>query len=593
MTDPRAAYDARLAIRRQRVAAVGRTHLRLANLRLIVAAAIVLLLWLAYGPAAASPLWPIAAAVAFAALVVVHARVLERGERARRAARLYERGLDRLNGRWAGTGRPGLSFLDGHGYARDLDLFGRGSLFELMNVAQTEAGETTLADWLRAGASAAEAHARHAAVDELRSNLDFREDVGVLAAEQQVSRTGALATWAFSPPIGFGVLRWLCGACAAVTLALSIAAYQNAFSWAVVVAWLAVEGLITWPWRRPLGIVTARIGRPADDLALLAAVLARVEREPATSARLKALQSALTSGGVPASRAIGRLTSLVSWHESSVHNLLFIPITRALLIPEQLTLAIDRWHANHGHEVREWLRVVGELEALSAIATYAYEHPSDPFPELVDGPALFDADGLVHPLLADDVAVANDVRLGRQHPHVIVLSGSNMSGKSTLLRAIGINVVLALAGAPVHARRLALTPLAIGATLRIDDSLQEGHSRFYAEILRIRAIVDAARAETPLLFLLDEILHGTNSHDRRIGAEAIVRALVDAGAIGLITTHDLALTELTRDLAGRAANMHFEDRLEQGRMAFDYRLRPGVVEHSNALALMRAVGLDV
>jgi DNA mismatch repair ATPase MutS len=156
-----------------------------------------------------------------------------------------------------------------------------------------------------------------------------------------------------------------------------------------------------------------------------------------------------------------------------------------------------------------------------------------------------------------------------------------------------VNAVLALAGAPVRATRLRMSPLACGATLRITDSLEEGQSRFYAEILRIRAIVDAARGTVPLLFLLDEILHGTNSHDRRIGAEAIVRALVEAGAIGFVTTHDLALTELPSRLGTAAVNMHFEDRIEDGRIVFDYRMRPGVVEHSNALALMRAVGLDV
>jgi len=590
---PRDAYEQRLADRRRRVAAIDRTHLNLSNARLAIAGGFVLLLWLAAGPATISPLWPVAAAVGFGALVIVHARVLERGERARRAVRIYQRGLDRLDFRWAGSGRPGNAFLDGHEYARDLDLFGRGSLFELMNVAQTEAGESTLAAWLRAGATASEIRARHEAVEELRANLDFREDLGVLAAERQVSRTGALAAWAATAPIGFGLLPWVCGACAAVTTALAIAAYRDSALWAVVIAWLIVASLIVWPWRRKLAAVMGRIGRPADDLSLLGGLLARVESERFAAPRLAALRSALGSDGVPASRAIAHLTSLVSWHESSNHNLLFIPIMRALFVPEQLTAAIDRWHARHGRRVGDWLRVVGELEALSALATYAYEHPSDPFPELADGEAQFDAEGLSHPLIRTEAAVANDVRLGLDRPQVIVLSGSNMSGKSTLLRAVGINVVLALAGAPVHASRIRLSPLAIGATLRIDDSLQEGHSRFYAEILRIRTIVAAARADRHLLLLLDEILHGTNSHDRRIGADAIVRALVDAGAIGIVTTHDLALTELTAELGARATNMHFEDRLEHGAMVFDYRMRPGVVEHSNALALMRAVGLEV
>jgi DNA mismatch repair ATPase MutS len=206
---------------------------------------------------------------------------------------------------------------------------------------------------------------------------------------------------------------------------------------------------------------------------------------------------------------------------------------------------------------------------------------------------MYEADGLGHPLIAAAVGVRNDVGLGAGGPRVIIVSGSNMSGKSTLLRSVGVSVVLGLAGAPVTARRLRLSALALGATLHIEDSLQAGHSRFFAEILRIRAIADAARGPAPLLFLLDEILHGTNSHDRRIGAEGIVRALVTLGAIGFVTTHDLALTELPAKLGAAAVNMHFEDRLEDGKMVFDYRMRPGVVEHSNALALMRAIGLDV
>ena len=187
--------------------------------------------------------------------------------------------------------------------------------------------------------------------------------------------------------------------------------------------------------------------------------------------------------------------------------------------------------------------------------------------------------------------MSNDVRLGGGGPRVLVVSGSNMSGKSTLLRAVGVNIVLALAGAPVRAGSLRVSRLALGATLRIEDSLQEGVSKFYAEILRIRAIVDLARGPVPVVFLLDEILGGTNSHDRRIGAEAIVQGLVGCGAIGLITTHDLALTALVDGFGSAAANVHFEDRFEDGRLVFDYRMRPGSITHGNALALMRAVGL--
>ena len=271
---------------------------------------------------------------------------------------------------------------------------------------------------------------------------------------------------------------------------------------------------------------------------------------------------------------------------------MFAPIAFVLLLRQQLAIAIDRWHTAYGVAVGDWLRAVGDVEALGALATYAYERPSDPFPELADA----------GPLLRRRGARAPAARPGRRREQ----RRSARRQLATCDRRQRLEHVrqehaaalgwrqrgAGLAGAPVAARRLTMSALALGATLHIEDSLQAGHSRFFAEILRLRTIADAARGPIPLLFLLDEILHGTNSHDRRIGAEGIVRALVGLGAIGLVTTHDLALTELPATL-GSAVNMHFEDRLEGGKMIFDYRMRPGVVEHSNALALMRAIGLDV
>jgi hypothetical protein len=597
-SNPRAEYERRLCLWRAQIAALDRRQFHLSNGRLAVAGVFAVLFWLAAIRGSLSGWWPVAAALAFGALVVVHARLLHGGERARRAERVYLRGLDRLSGRWAGHGRGGEAFDDDHPYARDLDVFGPASLFELLNTARTEAGEATLAAWLKSGAPVAEVLARQAAVDELRSLIDFREDLAVLAAESHVSRTGALAQWAESAPVGVrGVVAWTAGGFAAGTIALAVLTYLGPVSAPFFVGWLLTAAAVAFSWRRRLRTVMARIGRPADDLALLAELVARIEHEPLTAPRLQLVKDALTGGGpgrAIASRAIARLTQLVSLHESTTHNTLFAPFTAVLHVPDQLALAIDRWHAVHGRAVGGWLRVVGELEALSALATYAYEHPADPFPVLDHEGAVFHAEALGHPLMAEDVAVRNDVRLGgADAPRVFVISGSNMSGKSTLLRSVGVNVVLALAGAPVRATALRLSPLALGATLRIEDSLQAGRSRFYAEILRIRGIVAAARGSAPLLFLLDEILHGTNSYDRRIGAEAIVRALMGLETVGLVTTHDLALTELPARLGASAVNMHFEDRLENGVMVFDYLMRPGIVEHSNALALMRAVGLDV
>jgi hypothetical protein len=615
VTDPRAEYHRRLDAWNGRIERLDRAHLLVSNARLACAAACAVLLWLAFVRASLSPAWVLLPGLAFGALVVVHVRLLQQRDRARRAHRLYESGIARLDDRWAGGGRDGARFLHGHHFARDVDLFGRGSLFELINTARTEAGEVALADWFRAGADLDEVRARQAAVAELVPMIDFREDLSVLAAEAEVSRTGALAAWAASAGAGFSrTAPMVLAACAIITVVLSVLAYEDFVGAPVVVAWLFVQTAIAAVWRRQVHRVIGAVATPERDLALLSGVLERIERQQFASPRLASLESTLTAGGRPPSRRIADLRRLVSWIDAS-RNQLFAPFAAALLLRSQLAAAVDRWHAHWGASVSDWLRVVGELEAFASLAAYAYEHPADPFPVLVDDDVVFQAEALAHPLIPAADAVANDVhlggvRLGVANPHVIIVSGSNMSGKSTLLRTVGVNVVLALSGAPVRARHVRLSRLAIGATLKVEDSLQEGHSRFYAEILRIKTIVDVARGPVPLLFLLDEILHGTNSFDRRIGAEAIVRALVGEGAIGLVTTHDLALTESVGTIGAAvpssgvlpggppgpgfgATNMHFEDRLVDGRMVFDYRMHPGVVEHSNALALMRAIGLDV
>ncbi|MGH9740730.1 MAG: MutS-related protein, partial [Candidatus Acidiferrum sp.] len=236
-----------------------------------------------------------------------------------------------------------------------------------------------------------------------------------------------------------------------------------------------------------------------------------------------------------------------------------------------------------------------EMEALLSLASYSYEHPADPFPEFAaagEGLGLFDGAELGHPLIPAEKCVRNSVRLDAK-TRVLLVSGSNMSGKSTFLRAVGINAVLAMAGAPIRGAALRLTPLRIGTRIRSTDSLQEGRSSFYTEILQIRKVFDGANEAVPLIFLFDELLEGTNSKDRRIGAEGLIQALLKRRAIGIVTTHDLALTEITPAVGNVLRNMHFEDQVAEGKMKFDYKLREGVVEKSNALELMRLIGLEM
>jgi MutS domain V len=482
---------------------------------------------------------------------------------------------------------------DSHPYAADLDLFGRASLFELLCTARTRAGQETLAAWLKAPAPRDDVLRRQAAVAELRPRLDLREDLALTGEDADARMDpSALVGWSTAPLIPFPRHARAASAVLAALNVLAAAAWAlGAAGGHLLVVSLAVSGAwAMWLHER----VERTIGagdRPSRDLALFAQVLARLERERFETPLLRSLRERLDSDGLPPSRQLRRLARLQDLLESR-RNQFFMPIALPLLWSTQVALAIESWRRSVGHAVPEWLRVAAELEALGALASHAYERPADVFPDIAtDGPC-FDARGLGHPLLPEARCVRNDLRLDGEL-RLLVVTGSNMSGKSTLLRTAGVNVVLALAGAPVRAGALRLSPMSLGASIRIQDSLEAGASRFYAEITRLRQIMGLARERPPLLVLLDEILHGTNSDDRRVGAEAVVRGLLDRGAAGLVTSHDLALARIADDLAPRARNVHFEDHLEDGRIAFDYKIKDGVVRRSNALALMRAVGLEV
>jgi DNA mismatch repair ATPase MutS len=342
--------------------------------------------------------------------------------------------------------------------------------------------------------------------------------------------------------------------------------------------------------KRIAPVVTA-VEEAAHELKLLSEVLVRLERESFHSPLLTALGASLNTEGAPPSKRIGRLNRLMELLDSRDHLLVRLA-EPFVLWTTHLAFAVEAWRRHSGPVVRRWLTATGEMEALCSLASHAFEHPEDPFPELGGEGAFLEAAGIGHPLIEEGRVVRNDVSIGAG-PRVLVVSGSNMSGKSTLLRTLGVNAVLAQAGAPVRARRLRMSPLAVGASIRVTDSLQGGVSRFYVEIVRLRQILDATVGPLPVLFLIDEFLQGTNSHDRRIGAEALVRRLVERGAIGLVTTHDLALADIAGALGERAANVHFEDHIEDDRMVFDYVMRPGVVRKSNAIALMRSVGLEI
>lgn len=590
---PASVYADRLAARTATIAELRGLLDRLSLARLGAFAAGLVVAALGFAAQVISPYFTVVPVAAFFWLVARFEMARGRLAWAERATRFYQGGLNRLGGAASGESDGHRYADDSHPYAPDLDLFGAGSLFERINSSRTRVGEDTLAEWLKAPADPGEVRARQASVRDLTPRLDLRESLAVAGDTSGGVDYAPLVEWSRAPAEPIPVWKWW---------AVEALGWGNVLAW---VGWLVVgttslpvlafgvaSALVALPllgWSRR---VLTPVEKAERDLSLLEAVLTRFEREPVTSPRLRELQAAMKADGLTASAQIRDLRQLVMWLNSQ-RNAVFVPIAVLRMWGIRYAFKLEAWRARSGSRIGEWLRAVGQAEALSSLAGYAFEYPDDVFPTVETGPVSFEAVGLGHPLLPEAKCVRNDVRLGGNGLRAFVISGSNMSGKSTLLRAVGVNSVLALAGGVVRATGLTLTPVALGATMRVQDSLQAGRSRFFAEVTKVRQLLDiAAAGSPPLLFLLDELFSGTNSADRVAGAEGVIRALLDAGAVGFVTTHDLALTEITDRLEG-ASNVHFCDGFAGGELHFDYTMRPGVVPHGNGLALMRAVGLKV
>ena len=602
---PEAEYRARLselAGAEKALSAADRGYVA-AKIAIFVAAAL-LAAWLMKFAPGRLP-WLAVPLVIFAISFVLHERVLRRLRRTRQKISFYERSLARIEGRWPGTGRQGEQFLDAsHPYARDLDLFGKGGFFELLCTARTSAGEQKLAAWLMAAAPLDEIALRQAAIAELAPRTGFQERMALAGENVQAegARTPeALAAWGESgqKPVkgntGMRLLTLALTACWILSVLLWLFGQLDAiplWHWgAIALAFSAVNAALSYTWHKRVAASAEALEAAGHELPLLAAVFAAIEQQQFTSAKLTSLQARLRSAGAQPSRALAKLNR---YRENllTAQNFLVKVVDPFVFWSQQWVWAAERWRSQYGKSVRDWISAAAEVEALLSLAVFMHEHPDYVFPSFVAVGPYLEAEDLAHPLIRGR-AVGNSVRLGDGGSGVrlIIISGPNMAGKSTFTRSVGVNAVLAQAGAPVRARRMALSALQVAASICILDSLQGGLSRFYAEIMRLKQIYDLTGKNLPVLFLLDELLSGTNSHDRRVGTETIVRSLIRHGAIGIVTTHDLALTAIVDTLNGQAANYHFGDTFAEGRLSFNYLLSPGIAESTNAIELMRSIGL--
>ena len=587
--------------------------------------------------------WVVVPGALFVWLAFVHERLLNRARGVHHVAQLYHRAAVRVDrdteGEPGSPGTPAAAIRRGgtpaHRNTVDedhrladrrhrvsevadshlgdhLDLFGSGGLFERVADWRTDTGGETLAEWLLQPAAPAEVSARQVAIRELASRIEIQETLAATGCLEPWpnTRSSVVLGWLGSgdetgeepaeaealpkseanaspgnsgrkhEPL-FAALAVLLSAAMLGGLARWLTAGEGSFFLAAV-SLSAAWGL----WLR------SQVREEEAVLRLMESEIAGI-RQIALSVTTEGFESPLL---VALAERLGRADAALRKLErlqvrlSARRNLLFAPVAAMLFWGTHHRWAIARWRRRHGREAREWVRAAGEFDALLALAQYCIERPGHVFPEFDDVPGL-EARGLGHPLIPEVRLQRNDVRLGRGEADVLIVTGSNMSGKSTLLRTIGVNFVLARMGAPTAATTFRLGPLALGASIAVHDSLQDGVSRFLAELLALKAVLNTGSGEEPLLFLLDEVLQGTNSDDRRAAAAALLRELGRRSAVGVMTTHDLSLTELAHELPGRVRNKHFTERVVDGAMEFDYQLRDGVLARGNALDLMRILNL--
>jgi hypothetical protein len=546
-----------------------------------------------------------AAFAAFIVLVALHRRIRRREHWHRELIAVNEQGLHRLDRAWD---RLPLHVprhdIGTHAYAVDLDLFGRASLTQILGPAGSAIGAATLEDWLLERSPPVVVRARQEAVRELGPLHDLREALAINARRTRTVRAADIERflqWAERPTWlsrrgWLRVAAWLLPAATWLLLALHIANVVDAAFWLLpMMASLTLYFTTGARLRRILDEAFGREGMFTHYPELLGLIT----HSRFDAALLRGIEARLGQDDDPADAQLGRLRRLMHLADLRL-SMLHIPIFLLTLWDVHVLAALERWQRVSGTAVRDWLAALGELEALACLAALAHDQPAWTYPEFVeDETPVLHAEALGHPLLPDDERVANDVSVGPPGTFLLV-TGSNMSGKSTLLRSLGTNAVLAQAGAPVCARRLRMPPLDVCTSIRVQDSLARGVSYFMAELERLKLIVDAAQrtresGEATQLFLLDEILHGTNTAERRIAARRVIRHLVDMGAIGAVTTHDLELAE-EPVLAPSARLVHFRESFTTeadgtSSLGFDYRLREGIATSTNALVLMQLVGL--
>lgn len=532
--------------------------------------------------------------VIFLLLIAKHNRIKARAQYLEFLVRINDMAIRRLDGKWLGFANTGEHFINPeHRYSSDLNIFGQGSMFQYINAATSIVGEERLAHLLSFQTGLDEIKQRQQAIKELGLHLDWRQHFQATGMLGSIKKTGSLEkllSWAEEKPVYTNKYISFLLLIPFITLVLSILGYFHLITPYLWVIPLGFQVLIVAFTAKTAHQTFNKTGSSVTEIRRCSALLACIEPESFDAPLLKELKNTLIKNGDTPSRQIKKLFGIVdrmSLRYSSIHPVINI----AILWDLQTLIKLEKWRSGSGRALRDWIRVMAEFEALSSLAGLAHDHPHWAVPQITESAPAIKAVALGHPLIKAEIRVSNDVELPIPGT-ILLITGSNMSGKSTLLRTIGINLILAYAGAPVCAKEFNCSLMNVYTSIHINDNLEKNISTFYAELQRIKLIVDAARSGEPIIFLIDEIFKGTNSKDRILGARAVIKSLNELAAIGLVSTHDLELSRLEHE-SPLIKNYHFTDQISGREITFDYRLKPGVSKSTNAIALMKIIGIEI
>lgn len=489
----------------------------------------------------------------------------------------------------------GHEFIDrDHPNSYDLDLFGHASVFQFINRTTSMPGAKLLAGWLGFPAEIKEIRLRQEAVQELNPEIEWRQRFMTLGHfnRQAINNPGELLSWTQSENIFRRVQRLKLTILVLTVLSLFVMIM-------VIIAWPAalllvvalINALVYFTHGKKINIIHQQVSKSAGLIQTYAEMISAIEGREFKTEKLKSLQQIFKTDP-PASESIKILSKLVNRLDTRLNILVSLPLNLFFFWDIHYCLALENWKNRHANEINHWFAVMAEFEVLNSIANMAFNNPDWVMPEIQPGFFTFRAENMGHMLIPRERRISNNLRIEKENS-ILIVTGSNMSGKSTFLRTCGVNAVVGLAGGPVCATSLTLSHVHIHSSMRISDSLEDNTSSFYAELKRLANIIHYAERDPRVFLLLDEILRGTNSNDRYTGSVALIRQLSDYGTVAIVATHDLKLAEMEKAIPGHIENYHFDVKVEGEELYFDYKLTPGICTSLNASILMKKMGIKI